>query len=152
MESHYNKDLEQYFQTTGSPNVAFTCDDEDRVLSFIISIGSSFPSEISRKMMLRVEQVNAIVTKLINKEFLMRLNPDKLYPQPLIKCRISDMQGIGITGFEQFAIRSWVCATEDGILFIINKYKGEHRRANYAYVETYPDIELNANHKPKQNG
>jgi len=142
MESTYNKDLKEYFNPSGSPNVAFSIDDEDRVLGFIISIGSSYPSEISRHLLLRVEQVNAILMKLINKEYLKRLILDRYYPQALIKCRINDMWALGILGFEQFSLRSWLIATEKGFWYFADRFEGDHRRANVAYVETYPNIQL----------
>lgn len=113
---------------------------EDRVLSFIISIGSSFPSEIERKLMINLDTANAVINKLINKELLMRIQPDENYPQPCIACRINHMRAQGVVGYGMISQRSWVCATEKGFWFVADKFKGQHRRANECYIETYPNI------------
>lgn len=117
-------------------------DDKDRVLGYILSVGASFPSEIARHILLSVEQVNAITLKLINEELLKRIVPDQNYPQPCIKARIAEMWAQGIMGYNEFALRSWFIVTEKGFFYYADKFQGDHRRANEAYLETYPNIKL----------
>ena len=142
MESNYNRELDEFFRPSGSPNVAFNQDDEDRVVGLILEFGSSYPSEIARHLLLRVEQVNVIIIKLINKEILVRIIPDPFYPQFLMKSSIGRLWNIGISEYLNFTKRSWVIVTEKGFWYYVDKFKGEHRRANVNYLNQYPNLAL----------
>ncbi len=117
-------------------------EDEDRVLSIIISNGSSYPAEIAKHLILMTEQISAIVQKLINKGFVKRLLPDQFDPQPLIRNRICEMQSQGILCYGDFCSRSWIIATERGFWYYVDKYSGEHRQASEGYLLHYPNIAM----------
>lgn len=117
-------------------------EDEDRVLSIILSLGSSYPNEVAKHLVLMTEQISAIVQKLINKGFIKRILPDQYDPQPLIRPRIGEMQSQGILCYADFCKRSWVIATERGFWYFVDKYSGEHRQAADGYLKHYPNIAL----------
>lgn len=137
--------LDSFFREV-SVKSEYSNDDEDRVLGYILSVGTAYNSDISKHLLLSSEQVSAIVINLINKELLTRMIPDQYYPQPLMRARIAEMWAIGLVGgYKDFINRSWFIATEKGINYYSNKFKGEHRRISCAYLETYPEIELTDN-------
>jgi hypothetical protein len=95
-------------------------DDKDRVLGIILSLGSAYPSEISRHLALKIEEVNSALMRLINEGMIKKIIPDPLYPQTLIKCRISDMWAIGCDNYGKFALHSWFGGTLKGLLNYCN--------------------------------
>jgi len=123
--------------------VSYGNEDLNRVLVTICAKGSMFPSEIARKCELSIEQVNSIITKLLNSNLIEKIIPDRVYPQKLIACRIAEMWSLGVEGFPVFATRSWYALTLDGILKIKVEYSGQHKEINAAYLEEY-DLILNA--------
>ena len=133
-------ELNEWFQPA-SLETDYSDKDKDRILGFIITLGSSFPSEISRRLLMDLPKVNAILIQMQNNGFILRMVPEELYPQALIKCRIAEMWGQGVWGYKEFALRSWFIATLKGFWHYTNKFQGEHRRANHAYIQTYPELE-----------
>ena len=85
-----------------SIEIVFKEEDKDRILGYIISIGSSFPSEISRHLLIDISRVNGILIHMVNEGKIERLIPNEIYPQPLIKCCIMRMWGQGVFGFKEF--------------------------------------------------
>lgn len=112
-------------------------EDVDRVMSLLISLGSCFPTEITRHLALTIEQVNLILTKLINEQLIFNFMPDKNYPQPLIACRILDL---GQRGYEWFCSRSWYSVNLKGFLWFLERHRGQHKRAKNAYLLQYPEL------------
>lgn len=119
---------------------SYTDRDKDRVMSYLLAVGASYPSELAEHLLINYDKINAILIQMESKKIIKRMVPDKLYPQPLIKCRIAQMWGKGISGHFEFLKRSWFIATERGFLEFQEKHQGEGRQAQIAYLETYPNL------------
>lgn len=119
---------------------SYTDNDLDRVMGLMCSKGAVFSSEIAKDLDLDILQVNGIISSLIRSKLAKKLLPDRVYPQPLIKCRISQMWASGVEGYEAFCMRSWTILTLKGVDEYCERHLGQHHQIVKVYVEEYPEL------------
>lgn len=139
------EDLEKYFVSKAQAESAVVTDeDKDRVLLYIMKRGSCYPKEVGDALTLDVGFTYKVFTALEHDGYLVRININRYYPQPIIKHRIVDMWGRGVRGYEGFTKMSWYCLSQEGIFYLKNKYLGQHKQAHKGYLKLYPNIKLNS--------
>ena len=121
----------------------------DDLLVFIMSKGCSWPSEIARECDLNFDLVNRSIFNL-KKEGKLQKTHAAWNPNPVIRCRIDELNMQGTIGFAAFQQISWWTLTPQGFSYIQKKYKGRHLRApkglmdffwldDWASDEVFPD-------------
>ncbi|MGR3175080.1 MAG: hypothetical protein ACUZ8N_10830 [Candidatus Scalindua sp.] len=118
----------------------FEEDDLDRVMGLMCSKGACYPSEMARDLHLEIGQINSVIARLIRERLARKLLPDRIYPQALIACRISEMWANRVEGYDSFCMRSWIILTQKGVETYCEKHLGQHYTIIGPYVETYPEL------------
>lgn len=135
-----SKDLENFLMSAVKTNDSVTSSDEDRVLLFIMRMGISYAREIADSLMLNKDFIYKILKGLENDKRIIRIAPDRYYPQEIIKHRIINMWDKNIKSFEGFCNMSWFCISERELLSIAKRFIGLGKRVHYNYFKEYPSI------------
>ena len=115
-----------------------TIEDEDLVLGWIVQKGCSWTTEMANTYEFSMEDAKHLIRKLIKKGFLKQLFPDPMYPQPLIACRIMELNYKGIDSYGKFTERNWYIASAEGLAYYLDKVFGKGKKMQKNYMNEYP--------------
>ena len=111
----------------------------DEVLLYLLEIGVSYTSEISRNCQVHIESVNKILFYWKKQGFIDRIMPERYFPQPVFISRMEEFWAIGLSSYDKVISCNWWSPSPSAIFYIQSKFKGENKQIRSALFRQFQE-------------